>query len=125
MVKYDQGYRRPRISTGDMRTPVTFYKPGESSGPLPTDTAAPEEVYKAFAKIDEVYRRDVEQAKANGTLSDITVIIRDPRGSYVPSNLHTFKIDAEGYRDTEYHVKGVLPNFQDRDFIDVIGGDVN
>ncbi len=122
-ANYGGGYKRPRVTSGDLRTPVTFYKEAPYDGPLPdADTPGePIELHKGYAKIDEVYRRDVEQAKANGTLSDLTITIRDTKGQYVPSNTHYFVIDADGYRNQKYEVKGVLPNFQNRDFVDIVG----
>lgn len=113
-------YERPRINAGDLRTPVVFYKYSPDSGPMPGES---EDVtlYQCFAKVDEVWRKDLEQAKANGTLSDLTLTIRDPHGSYFPDTKHYLSIQARGFSaDTRYRVKHVQSELQDQRYMKVI-----
>lgn len=112
-------YRPPRAHAGELRTPIYFYEFVANDGPEPGGSTS-EKVFTAWAKIEEVWLRDVEQAKSTGTLSDITVIMRDPQADFIPTNFHFFSIDAPEYRDREYNVKHVQPDLQHRDFINII-----
>lgn len=112
-------YKRPRITSGDLRTPVTFYGYGPKSGPDPGENEE-QTLFQCFAKIDEVWLRDMETAKANGTLSDVTLTIRDPHGSYVPTNKHYVSIQSTYYSEAPFRVKEVQPNLQDHRYINVI-----
>lgn len=112
-------YTPPRVHAGELRTWVTFYEPVESEGPLP-DEDAKNELYESWAKIDQVWSKDIELAKANGTLSDLTITIRDPRGDFSPTNLHYIQIHTPEYKDLKFNVKQAMPDMQNRDFIKII-----
>lgn len=114
-------YERPRVENGDLRTLVRFYSYQPNEGPEPGESKQRLE-YKTYAKIDEVWSRDVAQAKNNNTLSDITITIRDTRGEYVPSNKHYIDVDLIEYKDKHYNIKHIQPDPQNRDFIKVIAG---
>ena len=112
-------YKPPRLNNGDFRTKVEFYEYVPTDGP-----EAGEEVkntlFVAFAKIDEVWMRDLELAKHNGTLSDLTISIRDPYKVYVPTNKHLLKIYEAEYEGVVYRIKQVQPALQSRDFVKII-----
>lgn len=112
-------YTPPRINTGDLRTKVEFYEYVPTEGP-----EAGEEVKKtlfvAWTKVDGVWLRDMELAKSNGTLSDLTISIRDPLKLYTPTNKHYLQICAAEYENVVYRVKQVKPNLQNRDFVEII-----
>lgn len=112
-------YTPPRINTGDFRTKVEFYEYTPSEGPEAGESLK-NTLSIAWAKIEEVWLRDMELAKSNGTLSDLTISIRDPLGSFVPTNKHFMKIYAAEYESVVYQVKDVQPNLQGRDFVKVI-----
>ncbi|ENH96721.1 hypothetical protein J416_09494 [Gracilibacillus halophilus YIM-C55.5] len=112
-------YKPPRVHSGELRTPVIFYKYVPKEGPYPGEKEK-KVLFKAWAKIDEVWLRDVELAKSNGTLSDVTIIIRDPQGDYIPTNKHYVEIDAPEYKGKHYNIKEAQPNMQNKDFINVI-----
>lgn len=114
-------YKPPRLKSGDLRTPVTFYEYTENAGPMPGQKEK-KELFKCMAKVDEIWLKDMELAKQNGTVSDVTIIIRDPIGSYVPTNKHYVSIDDPIYKDNRYNIKHVQPDVQDRRFINIIGG---
>jgi len=65
--------------------------------------------------------KDLELAKSTGTLSDVTITIRDPHGEFYPTEKHYISIDAPEYRDKRYNVKHVQPDLQNKKFITVIG----
>ncbi len=112
-------YKPPRVNTGDLRTPVTFYEFAPNEGPEPGEVEK-KVLYNAWAKIDSVWLKDLETAKANGTLTDLTITIRDPLEDYIPTNKHYVSIDHPMYRGNKYNVKSVQPDLQNKDFINVI-----
>lgn len=109
--------RRIRIS--DLKTRVSFYEFIPKPGPDPGETEK-KELYSCWAKVDSVWLKDLEQAKTNGTLEDLTIVIRDPRGTFPPNNKHFLEVKKEGYSDKRYQVKSVQPDWQDKQFITVV-----
>lgn len=114
-------YKQPRVHAGELRTPVTFYEFVPKQGPLPGEEEQ-KILFQAWAKIDNVWLKDVETAKANGTLSDVTITIRDPQAEYIPTNKHYLSIDAPEYNDKRYNVKHVQPDMQNHSFITIVAG---
>lgn len=112
-------YKPPRYKSSDFRTPVKFYEYEEKEGPIPGEK--PKKVlFECLAKVDGVWLKDLERAKQNNTLSEITVIIRDPIGSYVPNNKHYIEIDDPLYPEP-YNIRHVQPDVQNRDIINIVG----
>jgi len=114
-------YNPPRVHTGELRTRVTFYEFVPNEGPLPGESEK-NVLYQTWAKIDEVWSKDTEIAKANGTLSDLTITIRDPRGAFFPTNNHYLQVHAPEYEHLRYNIKQAQPDLQNRDFIKIISG---
>ena len=112
-------YKRPRVTSGDLRTLVRFYEFKENEGPEPGEVYE-RELYKAYAKIEEVYSRDVELAKRNGTLSDLTITIWDPKGEYIPLTSHRLEVDIPEYSGRIYKIREAQPGPQKRDFLKII-----
>ncbi|MGW6384987.1 phage head-tail adapter protein [Peribacillus butanolivorans] len=112
-------YKPPRVKTGDLRTPVIFHEYTANEGPEPGESEK-RVLYRAWAKVDHVWLKDLEIAKANGTLSDITIKIRDPQVDYIPNNKHYLSIDAPEYQDKRYNVKHVQPDLQNKAFITIV-----
>jgi len=77
-------------------------------------------VYECWAGIDTVWQRDFEQAKANGTLEDITVFIRDTRGTFVPTDKHSVIVLDSLYTGKLFNVKAVQPDLKDKRFITMV-----
>ena len=118
LIKFE--YKKPRLHTGDFRTPITFYEFAGNEGPEPGETEK-RILYKAWAKVDEVWQKDLEEAKSNGTLDDVTITIRDPLAEFIPNNRHYFSIDAPEFMDKRYNITKVLSDLQDRRFIKIVG----
>lgn len=112
-------YKPPRYRSSDFKIPVIFYEYEEKEGPLPGQKQK-KILFKCLAKIDSVWLKEMELAKQNGTLSEVTIIIRDPIGSYVPTNKHFVEIDYSLYPEP-YNVKHVQPDVQDRNLINIVG----
>ncbi|SEH78402.1 Phage head-tail joining protein [Halobacillus karajensis] len=114
-------YKPPRTHTGELRTPVSFFESEANEGPMPGESKG-ETLYSCFAKVDEVWMKDIEVAKANGTLSDVTLTIRDPLSTFRPTNKHHVTIDHSHYQGKTYRIKEVQPDMQNRQFVRVIAG---
>src|SRR4051812_1387383 len=114
-------YKAPRVNTGELRTRVTFYEYAPNEGPIPGESVK-SVLYETWAKVDEVWSKDLEIAKSNGTLSDLTITIRDPHGDFFPTNNHYVQVHVPEYENLRYNVKQAQPDLQNRDFIKVISG---
>ncbi|WP_144528741.1 head-tail adaptor protein [Peribacillus simplex] len=114
-------YNPPRVNSGDLRTPIIFYEYAPDKGPEPGESEK-KVLHQAMAKVDHVWLKDMEMAKSNGTLSDITITIRDPQADYIPTNKHVLSIDDTRYRDKRYNIKHVQSDLQNKDFIKIVAG---
>lgn len=115
---WKNNYKSPRYRSSDFRIPVKFYEYDEKQGPMPGEQQE-KVLYECLAKVDGVWLKDLERAKQNGTLSEVTVIIRDPIGSYVPTNKHYIEIDDELYPEP-YNIVHVQPDVQNRNIINIV-----
>ena len=113
-------YQPPRAGVGELRTPVTFYEYSPIAGPEPGETEKTV-LFSTWAKIDHVWLKDLEQAKANKTLSDLTITIRNPQGQYVPTNNHFISVQAPGYENFRYNVEHVQTDFPISQFMTIVG----
>jgi hypothetical protein len=114
-------YKPPRVKTGDLRTPITFYEFAPNEGPEPGESEK-QVLYEAWAKIDSVWLKDMEAAKANGTLEDITITIRDPQSDFLPTNKHYIGVNDRNFFNKRYQIKSVQPDMQDKAFITIVAG---
>lgn len=112
-------YRKRRVHSGELRTPVIFYEYKPVPGPIP-DQEERKQVYSCWAKVDRVWLRDMEQAKQNNTISDVTLTIRDPLQEFIPTNKHFIRIETYDYKHLVYNVTSSQPDLQHRDFITII-----
>lgn len=110
---------KKRLRVSDLRTRVEFYEYKPVNGPLPEEKEH-KKIFSCWAKVDELWLKDLELAKQNGTTSDVTIIIRDPMDSYVPTNKHYLTIIDPMYKDIRYNIKHVQPDVQDRSFINIV-----
>ena len=119
MLKFE--YKKPRAKSGDLRTPVSFYEFAPNDGPEAGEVEQ-RILFDTWAKVDKVWLRDLEQAKANGTLEDITILIRDPQEDYLPTNQHYVGVNDRNYFGKRYQIKSVQPDLQDKQFITIVAG---
>ena len=84
---------------------VTFYK--KSDGGYMPGEAEFTEYYSCYAHIDNVWLKDLEIAKTNETLNDVTVTIRDTLGEYDIDNTMYFKIDGNKHKDKQFNIKSL------------------
>lgn len=121
MVKFTS--RIKSINSGDLRTPVTFFQFAPKPGPDPGEMQK-RALYSCFAEVQKVWMRDLEQAKANNTLNDITVRIRDPLDDYTPSNKHHLSVEHRGYEGQQFNIKSVQPDTKNAGFLVIVAGAV-
>ncbi|MDY0396780.1 phage head-tail adapter protein [Virgibacillus halophilus] len=112
-------YKSPRYRSSDFDTPVIFYEYEEQSGPLPGQKEK-KVLFKCLAKIEGIWLKDLERAKQNGTLSEATIIIRNPIGTYTPTNKHFLSVEVGIYQNDRYNIKHVQPDVKDPDFINIV-----
>lgn len=113
-------YQPPRVGTGELRTPIIFFEYVPKEGPEPGEDEQ-KILFQTWAKIDQVWLKDLEQAKANKTLSDVTITIRNPFGTFIPNNNHYISIQAPGYETYRYNVEHVQPTSPNGQFLTIVG----
>lgn len=114
-------YKRPAISTGDLRTPVNFFEYKPNDGPEPGEEVKAE-LYRCTALIYSPSMKDNEILNAKGTKEGVTIKIRDPHTDYVPTNKHKVVIDDFRYEDKTWEIVNVSPDFESNAFIKIILG---
>lgn len=72
-------------------------------------------VYECWAGIDSFSVKDFDES----TVENVTLFIRDPRGSFVPSNKHSISIMNPLYEGKLYNVKMAQPDFKNSQFINI------
>ena len=117
LLKFE--YKKPRANSGDLRTPVSFYEFAPNNGPEAGEVEQ-KILFDGWASVEKVWLRDLEQAKTNGTLEDITILMRDPQEDYLPTDQHYVGINDRNYFGKRYQIKSVQPDLKDKRFIIVI-----
>lgn len=105
----------------ELNTRLTFYNFQAHNGPEPGE----EEIailYSCWGAVDKVWLKDLERAKENGTLEDMTLTIRDPRAEYIPDTTHYVGVDDGRFFGNRYGIKTVIPDMQDKRFMTVVVG---
>lgn len=108
-----------RVKISDLKTRISFFEYVPKEGMDPGEKEK-KELFECWAKIDSVWMKDLERAKTNGTLEDLTITIRDSRKTYVPNNKHYLEIKSSEYYTKHYKVKSVQPDLQDKQFITIV-----
>lgn len=119
-------YKRPETSSGDMRTPVFFYRQTPNDGPEPGEDST-EELYHCYAQVYAPSIKDREILKVNDTSLSVTIKIRDSRGQYVADNKDTVTIDDYRYKEKDgstlvWNIIDVRPDFEDDKFVVMVLG---
>lgn len=77
------------------------------------------EYYSCYANVDNVWLKDLEIAKTNNTLNDVTVTIREPGRTVDIDNTMYFTVDNDDTK--KFNIKSVQPDFTDNRFAILIG----
>lgn len=109
--------------TGKLNTKVAFWQYKPNSGPEPGEREK-KILYKARAEVYDPSMKDLEILNGKGTKKAVTIIIRDPRGKYVPTNKHY--VEIEDYRLSEsWNIIDVRPDITGNRFLTIVLGVTN
>ena len=103
----------------DLNTRIRFYEFRPKEGPLPGEKEA-HTLYECWAEVENVWMRDIELAKSTGTLEDLTIKIRDPRGHFMPQKKNYVGIVDAPYEEQRYNIKAIRPDLKDKRFVTII-----
>lgn len=116
-------YKNKKVLSGDMRTPVIFYK-YVNEGPYPDDVED-KEVYRCFAETYSPSLKDREILGVNETSQGLTIVIRDPLQSYTPINIHVVKVEDYRLEVNTFNIYEVRLDTPENGFITLILGEKN
>ena len=119
MKMWKNSYQAPRYRSSDFNTPITFYEYEEKEGPVPGEKEK-KVLFECLARIDSIWLKDLERAKQNNTLSEVTIIIRNPFQSYTPTNKHYIQVSTGVYQNDKYNIKHVQLDAKDNNFINIV-----
>ncbi|WP_376712685.1 phage head-tail adapter protein [Enterococcus faecalis] len=116
-------YKKPKINSGNLRTPVQFWRFVPNDGPEPMEEKR-EKLYECFCLAYNPSMKDMEILNAKGTNEGLTIKIRDPHQDYIPTNKH--KVIIDDYRvlpkGKEWEIVDVSTDFEDNRFIKIVLG---
>lgn len=114
-------YKKPKITAGDLHTPVVFYEsvPDDDFFPGESDD---QELYHCTAEIYNPSMKDRDILNSVETEQAVTINIRDPRGDYVPTNKHVVEIDDYRYKNIRWNILDVRNDFANNAFITLLLG---
>lgn len=115
-------YKKPKITSGDLKTPVIFFA-SDSSSPEPNEQGI-NILYKCFAEIYNPSMKDMEiiNSRQKATKEAVTINIRDTKGEFLPTNKHKVQLDDYRYKDTVWEVIAVFPDVKNDAFVKIILG---
>ena len=113
-------YKRRKVNSGDLRTPVTFYEqtPNDDGEPGNMPTVA---VFDAWAQVYGASEKDRTYLSTNDKSEAVTIKIRDPGAEFVPrADTQTVSIDDYRYQNKDWNIKNVRPDFENNEFIVIV-----
>ncbi|WP_244138522.1 hypothetical protein [Ligilactobacillus agilis] len=106
---------------GDFRIPVTFYGPSNEDSPEPNSTGQ-EEVYSALCFAYAPSSKDYTILNDSGIKQGVTLIMPDTRGEFIPNSTMTAIISDYRYRNIEWNIIEVRPDFDENRFVTIVLG---
>ncbi|MDN6491162.1 MAG: phage head-tail adapter protein [Leuconostoc sp.] len=119
MKKPEFEYRAPKVKTGDLRTPVSFYRYIPHHGPEPGEEEE-ELVHSCYAEIYNPSMKDRDILTGIDVKQSVTINIRDPHEDYMPSNKDYVEIDDRRYQGLRWNVYDVRNDFTENAFITIL-----
>lgn len=116
----NKNYRPPKISNGDLRVPVTFFRMVENDGPFPGS----KKKEKAFTTLCEVYEsstKDLEKTSGVTGSHKVTINFRNPHLDYRINHSDTFELIYDLYENSTFKVIDFAPNSSNKEMIKVVG----
>lgn len=117
-------YKPPKIGTGELRTPVSFFVYQPAPGFTP-DEEVKRKVFDCYAEIYNPSAKDHEILSSVDTEYAVTINIRDSKGQYTPSNKHFVEINDYRYKGITFSIIDVRYDFANNAFINILLGAVN
>lgn len=109
-------YEKPEIVAGDLNTPVTFFEFKPTDGPEPGDELE-KEFYACTAL---VYNPSMKDRDILGTKEGVTIKIRDPHQTYIPTNKHKVKIQDFRYENKIWEIVDVSPDLEANSIVKIV-----
>ncbi len=125
-MMFQASYKRPSTGSGELRTPVGFYRNAPNDGPEPGE-AILKQLYECYAQVYAPSNKDHAILSEHNTSRSVTIKIRDSRGQYVAENDDVCVIDDYRYIDSKgnnivWNVIDVRPDFEDDKFVVIVLG---
>ncbi|HJE97456.1 MAG TPA: phage head-tail adapter protein [Ligilactobacillus acidipiscis] len=117
----NEKYQKPKIVTGDLNTPVTFFEYQPSDGPDPSEQEK-KTLYSCMALVYNSSMKDREILNAKGAKEGVTIKIRDPHESYIPTNKNKVMINDFRYQNKVWEIQDVAFDFEDNAFLKIVLG---
>lgn len=112
-------YKPPKISSGDLRIPVTFFRQVVNDGPEPGTSE--EQVYFCLCEPYESSIKDIESIGKTHNQETITINIRNPHSDYLVKHSDKFRIVHYLYHGVDFNVSHVALNSNNKEFIKIVG----
>ncbi|WP_024348192.1 phage head-tail adapter protein [Lacrimispora indolis] len=114
-------YKPKETNAGTLRTPVTFYEYAPDTGPEPGESQKAI-LYECYAEIYNPSMKDIQIMEVRETKEAVTLLIRDTKGEYIPTNKHFVTIHDYRYVNKVFNVLDVRPDLSNNDFITILAG---
>lgn len=114
-------YKKPKIDNGDLKTHVRFFEYRANDGPEP-DEVEKALLYECLALAYNPSMKDREILNVGGTREGVTLKLRDPKVSYLPTNKHKVEINDYRYVGKVWEIVDIEHDFEDNHFIKIVLG---
>lgn len=114
-------YKAPRVSNGELRTPITFYSARVKEG-LDGRDVSYERLYHTMGQVYAPSIKDMDIASGRSRQAKMTVKIRDPLASYQPDTRHFVAVEDGREKGKKWQVIDIRPDYDNRDFLVVVIG---
>lgn len=98
------------VSSAALRTPVTFYELVANDSPEPGENKR-RTLHKAYAEVYNSSQRDLTVLDSSEYSDSVTIRIRDTKGEYDPTTMHSVEIDDRRYMGKQWNIVQVRPDF--------------
>lgn len=113
-------YKKPKVSSGELKTPVIFYEYVPNDGPEPGDIEE-RELFRTMCEAYNPSMKDMEILNATGTKMGLTINIRDPLSTFQPNNKHVVEVQDLMFVDNNrWEIVTVQGNTQDHRLLKII-----
>jgi hypothetical protein len=115
-------YSPPKVMAGNLRIPIHFFSQSVGDSPEPTDIK-PKEVFYCLCDAYAPSNKDKVVLDGHDVDLGVTVIIRDTKGEFVPTNKMTARIDDVRYQNVpEWQIEEIRHDFEHNRFVTLVLG---